>query len=255
MKKNYIVIYCTVFIFLLFASWAQAHMFWLLADKDAPKVNEPVQVEIGFGHKFPKDEEIKEERLGAVKALGPGGQELALKKISTTRYEFVPPKKGVYLLSAQMAQGFVTRTPQGMKMQNKKGVADANFCFHFDMAAKTFVNVGGQKQGFDQSAQTVLEIVPLQDPRTLKPGARLPLQVRFQGKPLAGSEVKFTHDNWPDPQKPFATIGKTDFQGKIQVKIDKPGKWLIMAGHKTPYAPQEECDENFYSASLTLTVR
>ncbi|MBI4644265.1 MAG: hypothetical protein HY790_14195 [Deltaproteobacteria bacterium] len=78
-------------------------------------------MEIGFGHKFPQEEEIKEERLGAVKALGADGRELALKKISTTRY--------------------------------------------------------------------------------------------------------------------------------------KPGKWLIIASHKTPYASPEECDENLYSASLTFTVR
>jgi len=253
MKKKWIILALALVMALPLS--AQAHMFWLLTDKDAPKVNKPVQVEVGFGHKFPKDEEIKEERLGAVKALGIDGKEFALKKISLTRYEFVPPAAGVYLLSAQVVPGFVTRTPQGMKMQNKKGIADANFCFHFDMAAKTFVNVGGQKQGFDQSAKTILEIVPLKNPYTLKPGASLPVQVRFQGKPLAGAEVKFTHDNWQDSQKPFAILGKTDAKGEIQVKLNNPGKWMIMAGHKTPYASPEECDENYYSASLTFTVR
>ena len=255
MKKNYIVLYGAVVIFLLSASLAQAHLFWLLTDKDSPKVNEPVQVEIGFGHKFPQEEEIKDERLGAVKALGADGRELALKKISLTRYEFVPPAAGVYLLSAQVVPGFVTRTPQGMKMQNKKGLPDANLCFHFDMAAKTLVNVGRQQQGFNQTAQSVLEIVPLGNPTTLKRGGSLPVKVLFQGKPLAGAEVKFTHDHWSDPQKPFALVGKTDAQGEIQVKVNEPGKWLIMAGHKTPYAPVEECDENMYSASLTFTVR
>lgn len=253
MKRNWIIF--TLALVLLFPLTSQAHMFWLLTDKDAPNVNEPVQVEIGFGHKFPQDEEIKEERLGSVKALGPDGREVALKKISTSRYEFVPPAAGVYLLSAQVVPGFVTRTPQGVKMQNKKGVPDANLCFHFDMAAKTFVFVGGQKQGFDQSAQTALEIVPLQDPYNLKKDADLAVQVKFQGKPLAGAEVKFTYDGWPDPQKPFAIIGKTDAQGKIQVKLNTPGKWLIIASHKTPYPSPEECDENLYSASLTFTVR
>jgi uncharacterized GH25 family protein len=253
MKRKWIIF--TLALVLLFPLTSQAHMFWLLTDKDAPKVNEPVQVEIGFGHKFPQVEQLKEERLDTVKVLGADGRELPLKKISTTRYEFVPPAAGVYLISAQLVPGFVTRTPQGMKMQNKKGIADANFCFHFDMAAKTFVNVGGQKRGFGQSARSTLEIVPLKDPRTLKAGASLPVQVKFQGKALAGAEVKFTHDHWPDPQKPFVIVGKTDAQGKIQVKLDKPGRWLLMAGHKTPYAPQEECDENFYAASLTFTVR
>jgi len=255
MKRNYIVIYGAIFIFLLSASWARAHMFWLNVSQDTPKPGQAVQVEIGFGHKFPKDEGIKEERLGALKALGVDGREFNLKKISTSRYEFVPPAAGVYVLSAQVVPGFVTRTPQGMKMQTKKGVPDANYCFHFDMAAKTLVNAGKQKKGFDQNAKTALEIVPLKNPTTLKQGAGLPVKILFQGQPLAGVEVKFTHDQWPDPQKPLAVLGKTDTQGKIRVKLDKPGNWLLIASHKTPYASPEECDENMYSASLAFSVR
>jgi len=234
---------------------SQAHMFWLLTDKDAPEVNEPVQVEIGFGHKFPKDEEIKADRLGPVKAMGPDGQELALKKISTTTYELTPPTAGVYAVSAQLIPGFVTRTPQGMKMQAKKGVPDANFCFRFDMAGKTLVNIGDPKQGFDRTVKSTLEIVPLKSVNALKGGETLPVKVVFQSKPLAGAEIKYTHDGWADPEKPFATLGKTDAQGEIQVKLDKPGRWLLIASHKTPYDHPEECDENYFSASLTWRVR
>jgi len=240
---------------LIFPMSSHAHMFWLLTDNDTPMVNEPVQVEIGFGHKFPKDEEIKAERLGAIKAVAPDGQELALKKISTTRYELVPPAAGVYVISAQMVPGFVTRTPQGMKMQTKKGVPDANYCFRFDMAAKTLITVGGKKQGADHRAQSTLEIMPLKDPMALKIGDTLPVRVIFQGRPLIGAELEFTHEGWADPQKPFATLGKTNDQGEIQVKVDQAGWWFLTASHKTPYAQPEECDDNFYRASLTWQVR
>jgi len=255
MKKTYIMIYGTVFFFLLSASWARAHLFWLNASQDAPQAGKAVRVKVGFGHKFPQDEQIKEERLGAVKALGTDGKEFPLKKNSLTQYEFVPPAPGVYLLSAQVVPGFVTRTPQGMKLGTKKGVPDANLCFHFDMAAKTILNVGGQKQGFNQSAGGALEILPLKNPASLKQGGSLPVKIIFQGKPQAGVEIKLTHDSWADSQKPFAVQGKTDAQGEIQVKLDKPGKWLIIATHKTPYPNPEECDENMYSATLTFTVR
>src|SRR4030042_1740365 len=136
MRKNYLVSYAAILSFLLSASWAHAHMFWLNVNHDTPTAGKPVPVEIGFGHKFPKDEEIKAERLGPVKALGPDGQEVTLKKLSPTTYELVPGADGVYVISAQLAPGFVTRTPQGMKMQSKKGVAHANYCFRFDMDAK-----------------------------------------------------------------------------------------------------------------------
>ncbi len=236
-------------------SRAYAHNFWLLVENDAPKVGEPVGVEIGWGHKFPKDEQIKEERLGAIRALGPDGQEVPLKKLSTTQYEFVPPAKGVYLIAAQVAPDFLTKTKDSFKLQSKKGVPDAISCFRFDMATKTFVNAGGQKLGFAGSANSSLEIMPLKNPLTQKKGDTIPLRVMFQGKPLAGAEVKITHDNWADPQKPFATIGKTDAKGEIRVKLKQPGKWLIVTSHKTPYEPLDECDEHFYTASLTFRVR
>lgn len=255
MKKTWISLTLALAMVLVLPIGSQAHMFWLLTDKNAPKVNESVQVEIGFGHKFPKDEEIKAERLGSVKAVGPNGKEVTLKKLSTNTYALTPLASGVHVISAQLAPGFVTRTPQGMKMQTKKGVPDANFCFRFDMAGKTLVNVGDQKQGFDRSAQSTLEIMPLLNPNTLKVGETLPVKVTFQGKPLAGTEIKFTHDGWSDPDKPFATLGKTDAQGEIQVKLDKPGRWLLIASHKTPYDKPDECDENFFSASLTWRVR
>ncbi len=234
---------------------AQAHIFWLLADQDSPQVNAPVQVEIGFGHKFPKDEELKEGRLGSLTALGPTGQVVPLKKISTTRYEFVPPAAGYYLINAQLAPGFVTRTREGMKLQSKKGVPDANLCFRFDMAGKTLVNVGGQPQGFEQNAKSSLEIMPLKAPQALKAGDELPIRVLFQGKPAPGVEIKATYEGWADPENPFALKDKTDAAGEFRLKAGKPGKWLVVATHKTPYHDREECDENLYTASLTFSVR
>jgi nickel transport protein len=255
MRKNYLVSYVAILSFLLSASWAHAHMFWLNVNYDTPKAGEPVQVEIGFGHKFPQDEEIKTARLGPVRAVGPDGRAVALKKLSPITYELVPKADGVYVITAQLVPGFVTRTPRGMKMQTKKGVPDANYCFRFDMAAKTLVNVGKPKSGFDRRGHSTLEIMPLKNLNSLKVGETLPVKVMFQGKPLAGAEVKFTHDGWSDPDKPFAILGKTNTRGEIQVKPDKPGRWLLIASHKTPYANPEECDENFYGASLTWRVR
>lgn len=234
---------------------AEAHIFWLLADQAIPAVGKPVQVEIGFGHKFPKDEEIKAERLQFIKVVGQGSKEVPLKKISPIRYEFIPPAAGTYVVAAQMLPGFVTRTPQGMKMQTKKGVPDANLCFRFDFATKTLVSVGADPQGFDQSVNSSLEVRPQKNPGVLKVGDGFPVKVIFQGKPLADAEVKVTNDTWNDPKDPFALKGKTDAQGDFLLQLDKPGRWLIIASHKTPYHDLAECDENMYQGSLTFQVR
>ena len=123
------------------------------------------------------------------------------------------------------------------------------------MATKTLVNVGKSGKGFRRLAKTSLEIMPLKNPRAVKSGASLPVRVLFQGKPLAGAEVKVTHEGMPDPKKPFLSLGKTDAKGEILVKLDKPGPWLLFASHKTPYEKPDECDDNFYTAGFTLRVK
>lgn len=234
---------------------SEAHIFWLLPEHTVVEVGKPVQIEIGFGHKFPKDEEIKDERLQSIKVLGPDGKDVPLKKISTVKYEFTPPNAGSYAVVAQMQPGFVTRTPQGMKMQTKQGVPDANLCFRFDFAAKTLVSAGSQPQGFDRSDKSSLEVMPLKAPNSLKGGDELPVRVIFQGKPLAGAEIKVTNEAWQDPNEPFALKAKTDAHGDFRLKLDKLGKWLIIASHNTPYHDLTECDENKYQGSLTFEVK
>jgi len=234
---------------------AQAHLFWLLPEPGVSTTAQPVQVEIGFGHKFPKDEELKPDRLEFLKVLSPDGKEVPLKPLAQTRYEFTPTQTGTYLILAQMRPGFVSRTPEGMKMANKKEAPNATNCFRFDFAAKTLVTVGQTTQGSDRPVQTSLEIVPLQSTAALKAGEELPVRVLFQGKPLADVEIKATHDQWQDPKEMFAVTGKTDAQGEYRLKLSTPGQWLLAVYHKTPYHDPAECDENMYLGTLSLKVK
>lgn len=69
---------------------------------------------------------------------------------------------------------------------------------------------------------------------------------RLGAVPALSASVKITNDNWSNPKNSFITTGKTDGRGKIRIKVDKPGKWLIIVSHKTPYTPRDECDDNYY---------
>lgn len=242
-------------IVLLFPATSQAHIFWLLPEAAVSEVGKPVRVGIGFGHKFPKDEEIKAERLQFIKVLGPDGKEVPVTKVSAAQYEFTPAAPGAYAVVTQMLPGFVSRTKDGMKMQTKREVPDANLCFRFDFAAKTLVTTGNVAQGFDQSVKSSLEVMPLKAPGSLKVGEEFPFRVLFQGKPLAGADISVTHDNWQDPKELFALKAKTDAQGEFRLQPDKPGRWLIIANHTTPYHDLAECDENKYLGSLTVEVK
>jgi uncharacterized GH25 family protein len=254
MRKKIGWLLAAVIALLMSGAQAQAHMFWLLADQDAPQVGQAVQVEVGWGHKFPRDEEIKAERLAFVKVLDSQGRELPLKQISITHYEFLPPAAGIYLAFAQVNPDFLSKTPDGFKLQSKRDLPEAVFCFHFDMAAKTILTAGPPHGGFERGVGAPLEILPLNNPASLKTGQTLPVRVQFQGEPLAEAEVMVIHAGSGSPTSGAVTV-KTDARGEAQAKLSKPGKWLLHVSHKTPYAPPEECDEHSYSSSLTVSVQ
>lgn len=99
----------------LVASQAQAHMLWL-------------NIEIGWGHKFPKDEVIKEGFLKRIYALDQQGKETPLKQKTITEFEFIPEEDGIYLVLANIHPGFLTKTVEGYKLRSKEGLKDAVSC-------------------------------------------------------------------------------------------------------------------------------
>lgn len=254
MQRKTAFLPAAVLVGLLAAHQAQAHMFWLVADRDTPAPGQTVQVEVGWGHKFPRDEEIKAERLASVKVMDAQGRELSLTQVSPTLYEFVPSQAGVYLVLAQVAPDFLSKTPEGFKLQSKQDLPEALFCFRFDMTAKTVLTTGPTAEGFDRNLGAPLEIIPLSNPAALATGQTLALRVMFQGEPLPDAEVKVIPATSASPAAAVAAA-KTDARGEARTTLHQPGRWLFHVTHKTPYAPPEECDEHSYSSSLTVNVR
>jgi hypothetical protein len=73
-----------------------------------------------------------------------------------------------------------------------------------------------------------LEIVPLVDPTALEIGADLPVQVFFEGKPLAGAEVAMDVLTSWDPAP------KTDGEGKTTLKVANEGFNVAAVYHEIP---------------------
>ena len=253
MKKIFAILCCLMMVLATSSVWA--HMLWLNVDNYQPDVGESVQVEIGWGHKFPKDEVIKEGRLKRTYALDPQGRTVPLKQISTGQYKLTVKQKGVYLVFAQINPGVYTKTTDGYKRHTKKGLDNAIKCVSYDMRAKAVINVGGQEQGLSREVDDLLEIVPLKSPAGLKEGDILPVKVLFQGKPLSHDYLYATYVGFSDASETYAFTTMMNKEGKANIKLLKKGAWLVKVPHKLPYPDQEECDEYFYWSTLTFEVK
>ena len=81
-------------LFVFSGSLAGAHSLWFSTDGYGFGVNEPVKIELGWGHQFPQGTEIKEGMLNQVFALAPDGKKIPLKQVSKTIFEFAPSRRG-----------------------------------------------------------------------------------------------------------------------------------------------------------------
>ena len=150
--------------FTLMTISAQAHMLWLNVSNYYPDVGDIVWVEIGWGHKYPRDEVIGEGWLEQVYAINPKGEKVFLEKIFPSFYRFVPKLRGAYLIVAKLKPGFVSITTEGHKLGNKKQLKNVVSCFKYIMNAKALIEVGGKSNGFSCITGEPLEIIPLKDP-------------------------------------------------------------------------------------------
>jgi nickel transport protein len=92
------------------------------------------------------------------------------------------------------------------------------------------------------------EIVPLVDPIGLKLGNDLPVQVYFNGTPLA--EAKIINDYINNAE---ATI-KADANGKAVLKVTSAGLNVVAAEHTEKTPGNADVDEIYYMSTLTYVL-
>ncbi len=125
---------------------------------------------------------------------------------------------------------------------------------------KSLVQVGAVADG-DLHRRVVgqkLEILLLQNPFLLDPGAELPVQVLFEGEPLARGLVKAHNRAGNGPVTTYEA--RTNDEGIATFELDRAGSWLVRLIHMLPCAERADVDcedvhwESYWS-SYTFEVR
>ena len=99
--------------------------------------------------------------------------------------------------------------------------------------AKTFVRVGDttEDDSWSDAVGASLELVPAGDPTALSSGHDLTFVVLGSGKPLTGLAVGAVAGAGATP-----ALAKTDAQGRVRFRLDRPGPWLFRATLIRPVA-------------------
>lgn len=99
-----------------------------------------------------------------------------------------------------------------------------------------------------------LEIVLEKNPAEIEPGEALPVQVLFQGKPLADAQVAavYAGANLAGHKYPVAT--RTDAEGRAQLTLDRAGLWYARLIYMVPAVDDPEVDWRSFFATVTFSV-
>jgi hypothetical protein len=119
----------------------------------------------------------------------------------------------------------------------------------FSRCAKALIAVGGPGSGHDRVFGQRLELVAEKNPYTLAGGGELPVRLLYQGKPLAGALIIALQRGRPDK-----VTARSDSRGRVLLKLDRPGFWLIKAVHMIPAPADAGADWESLWASLTFAL-
>ena len=251
------------------AALAQAHELWVNVPAKAA-ADEVLKAEMGYGHEFPAAEPIAADRLHIFKPLqitALGGKAEDMNQ-QGENYQYVSKDKigkGVYWVSAIYQPTFWSKNDSGWKQQSLKEMPDASTCQQAQMFGKALVVVGDEKVDAAAVGKPLglgLEIVPLADPTQIKADALFPLQVYYDGKPLAGATIIATSDTFAekdldalhDEREPQAFSIKTDKEGKANLIPLIEGLWKVKVSHKAPFEDKATCMEHSLSSTLVLPI-
>ena len=157
-----------------------------------------------------------------------------------------PSSMTFIVTGARLPQIWAT-TPEGLKQVTLK-IPGASNPYKIEKFAKALVNVTPADNGFSTVIGDMLEIVPLTNPTTVRPGDELTVRVLFKGQPLT-TNVYATYDGFSKEENTYAYYTEGHKDGTAKVKITHPGLWIVRVQHT---APEQTEDYDRYVARAVL---
>jgi len=227
------------FIGLIIACWlvspVSAHDTWVGQDGSA------LVVKWGHGDKL---EAYKPESVKAAKGFDAAGQGVPVTFKPQEGKVTLAPAKELAALTLVFASGPWVKTPEGYKNVSKREAKDVIE----SMKGLTYnKNIWKWSENFGKPLGGKMEIVPLKNPLALKVGDKLPFQVLYDGKPLAGATV--TAEGVEKDSL------KTDTNGRTEVTVKKSGLNVVKANLRTPTPNDPDADILSETANLVFEVR
>ncbi|WP_419785962.1 DUF4198 domain-containing protein [Pseudodesulfovibrio sp.] len=248
---------------------ASAHSLYIESGRHRVDEGKRTPLFFCFGHHFPVDDGVRANKLAFVRVYGPSGAVDELKPRPETGLQsqmVTYDKAGTYVLAAETNPGFYTkwvdkkgRDRSTIKpMSAVKDKADKILkSLYSKQYAKSYVRCGPANGIFQARVGLGLELVPSQDPTTLKPGDTLTLKVFRDGARYDGpGHWDATYDGFSTESEDLYLPGGDMTGDTVSIPLDKAGRWFIRYYVKTdaPADKQGEYLQMKQTATLVVLV-
>ena len=232
----------TLAIILIASLLAHAHEFWLQPRKYTYKLGEEVNIDFMVGESFTGEWwDLNRHQVEKVNLYRVGGVKDLIKEVKSTKGNNLSVKadqEGTYLLAMQSNAAYIEMKAIAfndylkedgldniLSERKKLNQLDKPSKEFYTRYAKLLVQVGERKDDtFKNMIGLRYEIVPNQNPYTLKSGDYLQCKVFFEGKPAPHALVKV----WSKIRDTtFLQNIYTENDGTIRFPISTSGEWMV----------------------------
>lgn len=145
--------------------------------------------------------------------------------------------------------------PDELAARRRDGTAAEDSRESYAKGVKVVLRVGGRSgRGFDAVLGHAAEVVPLEDPTTLRRGAVLRVRALGNGHPLARTLVVAGGRQPSGARMPVQRV-RTDADGVARIRLTHGGQWYVKFIHMRRTAAGDSLTHVSRWASLTFGVR
>ena len=254
----------------LAAAPATAHDYWIEPATFSPAAGKPVAVRVYVGDHFKSEGERPFQKKPTVRFRLVSAKETADlartgREGRTPMGEAVCPRPGCHWIDLRRGavpikleadkfnRYLAAEGLDAVREQRRRAGEDRQpGRERYSRCLKCLLRVGAGDDAWKRVLGQQLEIVPLADPASVKPGGTLRVRVQFEGKPLAKAAVFALRK---DGGKVTTQRLRTDAEGTAAVVLAGKGVWLVRLVHMRRCTGNADADWESVWAALTFEVK
>jgi uncharacterized GH25 family protein len=246
-----------------------AHEFWIQPDKYVYNIGDKLSIAFKVGENFLGEPwDLKKNRIEKIELHNSQKSKNLATSVKTDEKEnlSIPlTEEGTHLLVMESNNAFIELEAEKFNTYLEEDGHDEAIAYReknnrtsqsakelYSRHAKLLVQVGAVRDDtFKKRVGLPIEIIPDQNPYSLKVGAPIKFRIFFQGKPLFGAKVKVWnfYNNRTTTQNIYSQQ-----DGWIETRISTPGRWMVSVVKMVP-SKDKQADWQSYWGSLVFGIK